>query len=270
MVGYYAAVDTLWREVDLQSVESFIDFGRALDASFSYLGAEPSTAAYRRYSTNNWTKRGHDEKGDHDDNICPTDNDDHDHDAVQLHSHGSFSSLLSLTTSSKSMSANSPSASSSMAILRPSRRSARTGESPLSSSPGSLSSSSSSSSSSSTELSSLLCAPSPGRKKRTYLLCFFCLLHTAIFIFNSFPSFFPASTTTDPEDKLEKRSYNYNRGEGREESEGGGNGKRKRRGDGGERKHDSAMLTSHTAFSGGSRSPLSFLYYFFFLVFVSY
>ncbi|KAG0347958.1 hypothetical protein BG005_011797 [Podila minutissima] len=35
---YYAAVDTLWRDVDLQSVESFIHFSRALEPSFSYIG----------------------------------------------------------------------------------------------------------------------------------------------------------------------------------------------------------------------------------------
>ncbi|KAF9306820.1 hypothetical protein BGZ74_003068 [Mortierella antarctica] len=35
---YYAAVDTLWRDVDLQSVESFIHFSQALEPSFSYIG----------------------------------------------------------------------------------------------------------------------------------------------------------------------------------------------------------------------------------------
>ncbi|KAF9977666.1 hypothetical protein BGZ65_007310, partial [Modicella reniformis] len=39
---YYAAVDTLWREVDLQSVESFILFSRALDPEFSYMDTSSS------------------------------------------------------------------------------------------------------------------------------------------------------------------------------------------------------------------------------------
>ncbi|KAI8604970.1 hypothetical protein EDD21DRAFT_179508 [Dissophora ornata] len=34
---YYAAVDTLWRDVDIQSVESFIQFSGTLDPAFSYM-----------------------------------------------------------------------------------------------------------------------------------------------------------------------------------------------------------------------------------------
>ena len=30
-IGYFAAVDTLWRDIELQSIESFIQFSRALD-----------------------------------------------------------------------------------------------------------------------------------------------------------------------------------------------------------------------------------------------
>ncbi|KAG0340679.1 hypothetical protein BG004_006323 [Podila humilis] len=35
---YYAAVDALWRDIELQSVESFIHFSRALEPTFSYCG----------------------------------------------------------------------------------------------------------------------------------------------------------------------------------------------------------------------------------------
>ncbi|KAF9363317.1 hypothetical protein BGX34_004392 [Mortierella sp. NVP85] len=47
---YYAAVDTLWREVDLQSVESFILFSRALDPGFSYIEG-PSSVQTTLYHT---------------------------------------------------------------------------------------------------------------------------------------------------------------------------------------------------------------------------
>ncbi|KAF8948121.1 hypothetical protein BGZ47_006379 [Haplosporangium gracile] len=45
---YYAAVDTLWRDVDLQSVESFIQFGMVLDPTFSYMDSSPRLCVYRQ------------------------------------------------------------------------------------------------------------------------------------------------------------------------------------------------------------------------------
>ncbi|KAF9899191.1 hypothetical protein EC991_009338, partial [Linnemannia zychae] len=45
---YYAAVDTLWRDVDLQSVESFIQFGMAIDPTFAYMDASPRLCYYRQ------------------------------------------------------------------------------------------------------------------------------------------------------------------------------------------------------------------------------
>ncbi|KAI7831513.1 hypothetical protein BC939DRAFT_188197 [Gamsiella multidivaricata] len=51
---YYAAVDTLWREVDLQSVESFIQFSRVLDPGFSYMDTEPTIV----YSPNGYREQG--------------------------------------------------------------------------------------------------------------------------------------------------------------------------------------------------------------------
>ncbi|KAG0216765.1 hypothetical protein BGX33_012184 [Mortierella sp. NVP41] len=46
---YYAAVDTLWRDVDVQSVESFIQFGMVLDPTFSYLEVSPRLCCYQDY-----------------------------------------------------------------------------------------------------------------------------------------------------------------------------------------------------------------------------
>ncbi len=40
-LGYFAAVDTLWRDIDLQSIESFIQFSRALDPYSMYSNSRP-------------------------------------------------------------------------------------------------------------------------------------------------------------------------------------------------------------------------------------
>ena len=45
-------MDTLWREVDLQSVESFILFSRALDPGFSYIEGPSSSVRTTLYHTN--------------------------------------------------------------------------------------------------------------------------------------------------------------------------------------------------------------------------
>ncbi|KAF9971778.1 hypothetical protein BGZ73_005160 [Actinomortierella ambigua] len=45
---YFAAVDTLWRDIDLQSVESFIRFAQAIDKSFEYV----QTVSQQQHASN--------------------------------------------------------------------------------------------------------------------------------------------------------------------------------------------------------------------------